>query len=328
MRVLVTGANGRVGRSVVAELLRMGHSVVGLDLGPAPAAKANLSYVQGALEDQAAVARATTDVDAVIHLGALMSWVEADAPRVFASNVTGTFNLMEAVARKGLKRFVFGSSGEVYPENRSVFLPLDEHHPTQPNTAYGMSKLLGEDMVWFYARKYGIPAVALRFEHTQDASELLDPDSFFSGPRFFLRGKIRQQRQFGNTRALAVLEPLDDGTEKLLLMRGEDGTPYRMLICDTRDLTQGIVLALTAPRAVGEAIGIGPNEAVSFEEALAWMHEATGLPVVEANLPGPAVNYYASNAKARELLGFRPQWDFRAMVAEAAAAWTKRQTGK
>lgn len=327
MRVLVTGSNGRVGRSVVAELIRQGHSVVGFDLGPAPAEMANFRYLQGALEDPAAVDHAAADVEAVIHLGALMSWAEADAPKVFTSNVTGTFTLLEAVARKGLKRFVFGSSGEVYPENRPVFLPLDEHHPTQPNTAYGMSKLLGEDMVWFYARKYGVPTVVLRFEHTQDASELLDPSSFFSGPRFFLRAKIRQQRQFGNARALAILEPLDDGTEKLLLMRGEDGTPYRMPICDTRDLTQGIVLALTAPTAVSEAIGIGPNEAVSFEEALAWMHEATGLPVVEANLPGPAVNYYASNAKARELLGFRPQWDFQSMVGEARSVWQKRQSG-
>ncbi|MEW8977963.1 MAG: NAD(P)-dependent oxidoreductase [Symbiobacterium sp.] len=324
MRILVTGSAGRVGRHLVRELQNLGHEVIGFDAKPLQPEQVDCKYVQGALEDPEAVACAAEGVQAVIHIGALMSWVPSDARRLFAANVAGTFNLLEAVAPLGLTRFIFASSGEVYPEGNPVYLPVDEHHPTKPTSHYGMTKLLGEQMVWFYARKYRMPTVVLRFPHTQDATELLDPTSFFSGPRFFLRSKIRQQRMFGNTAALAVLEPLDDGTEKLLLSRGSDGTPYRMGIADTRDVVQGVIKALDSERALGETIALGPDEPVRFDQALPRMAELTGLPLVEARLPGNAVNYNTSNFKAKELLDFRPRWTFDAMLEEAAAAYRAR----
>ncbi|HET8523403.1 MAG TPA: NAD(P)-dependent oxidoreductase [Thermomicrobiales bacterium] len=326
MRILVTGARGRVGRRLTDVLLDDGHTVVGLDLAPPTlATTGNLISIQAPLEDATAVAAAAGGVDAVIHLGALMSWVEADAAKVFSANVTGTFNLLEAVARQPLQRFIFASSGEVYPEGKAQYLPVDEHHPRQPASHYGMSKLLGEEMVDFYRRRYGLPTTILRFSHTQDASELLDPESFFSGPRFFLRSKIRSLQARGDQAALAVLQPLDNGHEQLVLSRGEDGTPYMMGICETRDLIQGIVLALHTPSAVGETMGIGADEPVCFEDAIAKMHDATGLPVVDARLPGPPVHYVTSNTKARWLLGFRPEWDFDRMIDEAAVSWHERK---
>jgi UDP-glucose 4-epimerase len=98
-----------------------------------------------------------------------------------------------------------------------------------------------------------------------------------------------------------------------------------MGICDTRDLVQGIVLALDAPNAVGETMAIGADDPVCFEDAIAQMRDATGLPVVEACLPGPAVHYVTSNSKARWLLGFRPEWDFGRMIDEAATVWRERK---
>jgi UDP-glucose 4-epimerase len=323
MKVLVTGCFGRVGSKVCAELLNKGYDVIGLDTAQ-PRGRCDFEYVQASLEDADAVGRAVEKADAVIHLGAFMSWFDQDAPKVFSTNVTSTFHLLQAVARQNVQKLLFASTGDVYPESGAAYLPVDEHHPRRPTSVYGMTKLLGEEMVWFHSRKYGIPSVVLRFSHTQDASELLDPDSFFSGARFFLRGKIRQQRMFGNVKALAILEPHDDGTEKLLLSRGEDGTPYRMPICDTRDLVQGIILALEAEKAIGETIAIGPEEAVSFDEAIRIMHEVTGLPIVDVRLPGPAVHYHTSIAKAKELLHFRPRWSFADMLKEAAVAWRER----
>ena len=75
----------------------------------------------------------------------------------------------------------------------------------------------------------------LRFSHTQDASELLDPNSFFSGPRFYLHAKIRQQREFGNDRVAELLESYDDGDNKLVISCSKDGRAHRMGISDTRD---------------------------------------------------------------------------------------------
>lgn len=317
MHVLVTGSAGRVGRRVVARLRERGDTVTGFDLNPLGRDDAGYREVVGAFDDPAAVGAAMQGADVVAHLGAFMSWLPADAPRVYAANATGTFHLLAAAAAAKAKRFVLASTGEVYPEVRPRYLPVDESHPREPLSVYGVTKLLAEDMTAFYQRTQGLPHTILRFAHTQEARELLDPDSFFSGPRFYLRSKIRQQRQFGNARALAVLEPLDDGTDKLLIQCGEDGTPYRMAIADARDIAAGVVLALDAPRAANATMYVGPDDSTPLDEAIALLHAKTGLPVVRARLPGPAVDYATSNARARELLGFRPRWTFAAMVEDA-----------
>jgi len=317
MQILVTGGSGRIGRLVVAELLQRGDAVVSLDRRPCGRTEPGFREVLGRFDDGAAVEAATEGVDAVLHLGALMSWVRDDVPNVHAANVTGTFNVLQAAVRFGVRKLVFASSGEVYPETKPVYLPLDESHPTRPTSAYGLSKLLGEQRVEFHQRVHGLPSVILRFSHTQDAGELLDPDSFFSGPRFYLRARIRQQEAFGNTTVVEALRPLDDGAEKLLLSRGQDGTVFRMPIADSRDICAGVLQALDSDRAVGQVMNLGPDEPVSFDHAIAVLQKATGLPVVEARLPMPAVDYATSRARAREILGYRTRWNFAAMVADA-----------
>jgi UDP-glucose 4-epimerase len=320
MHVLVTGSAGRIGRRVVALLRARGDTVTGFDLNALGGTDDGYREVIAAFDDPAAVAAAMKGADAVLHLGAFMSWLPADAAKVYAANVTGTFNLLAAAAAAKVARFVLASTGEVYPEVRPRYLPVDENHPREPTSTYGLSKLLAEEMAAFFHRTQGLPYVVLRFAHTQEASELLDPASFFSGPRFYLRSKIRQQRTFGNARSLAVLEPLDDGREQLLVQCGEDGVPYRMMIADARDIADGVVLALDAERALGATIGLGPDEATAFDTAVASLAAQSGLPVVRAHLPGPAVSYVTSNARARELLGFRPRWTFAGMVEDAARA--------
>ena len=263
--------------------------------------------VVGDFLDVDVVERAVRNADAVLHLGAMMSWLPADAPGLFAANASGTMNLLVSAARARVNRFVFASSGEVYPEVRARYSPIDESHPREPVSAYGLSKLAGEDAVEFFRRTQNLATVILRFAHTQDAAELLDPSSFFSGPRFYLRSKIRQQRAFGNERALAALVPHDDGTEKLLLQCAEDDRPYRMMIADTRDIADGVIAALDSERAVGETMNLGPDAPVRFDEAVARLAEATHLPVASVRMPGPAVDYVTSNRRAREILGYRPR---------------------
>ncbi|MFI4904389.1 MAG: NAD-dependent epimerase/dehydratase family protein [Burkholderiales bacterium] len=318
MHVLVTGSAGRVGRRVVQLLRARGDTVTGFDRVALARDDAGYREVLGHFEDPDAVTRAIEGADAVLHLGAHMSWLPKDASDVYAANATGTFHLAAASAARKVRRFVLASSGEVFPEVRPRYLPVDEDHPREPLSVYGLSKALAEDIVLYFHRAQALRYVVLRFSHTQDASELIDPDSFFSGPRFYLRSKIRQQQLFGNTRALTALEPLDDGTPKHLVQCGEDGTPYRMMIADARDIADGVVLALDAPRAENTAMALGPDEATSFDAAVESLQRVTGLAVVTARMPGPAVDYATSNARARELLGFRPRWTFEQMVDDAA----------
>jgi UDP-glucose 4-epimerase len=182
--VAVTGAGGRIGRRVVGQLAEAGYRVRGLDLQPGPNAAAE--YVVGDIADEKALADLLSGASIVVHLAAFMSWQEADAAAVFEANVNATFRLLEAVQTRGGAEIILASSGEVYPELSPRYLPIDEDHPRLPRSHYGMTKLLGEEMAWFYARSYGMPTTVLRFPHTQDATELLDPGSVFSGPRFFL----------------------------------------------------------------------------------------------------------------------------------------------
>lgn len=321
MLVLVTGSSGRVGRAAVAALRAAGHQVRGFDLR---ASGSDLDEVVGSFDDAEACARAVAGTEAVLHLGAFMSWVAAERTAMFRANVEGTRVLLDAAAQAGVRRFVFASSGEVYPENAPLFLPVTEEHPLRANSPYGLTKLLGEDLVSFHQRIGSFETVILRFSHTQDASELLDPDSFFSGPRFFLQPRIRQQERMGNTAVAELLRAADPGRPAHVLARNAAGKPFRMHITDTRDMVQGLLLALESDRAAGGIFNLGASEPVDFAQALPAMAEITGLPVVTVDLPGAGVDYQTSNAKIRETLGFEPEWTIDRMLQEAARTWRTR----
>jgi UDP-glucose 4-epimerase len=322
--LLVTGSAGRVGSRVARQLLDKGHRVTGFDLRASGIDHAAYREVLGGFDDRAAAREAVQGAEAILHLGAFMSWLPADRDRLFTANVEGTHVLLEEAAAVKPKRLVFASSGEVYPENVPDYQPIDEDHPLKPRSPYGLSKLLGEELVRFFERTSGTPATILRFSHAQDASELLDPASFFSGPRFFLQPKIRQQEGFGNQAAVAALRAIDDGRETLVLSRNEAGRPFRMHITDTRDMVTGILLALADERAAGRTYNLGATEPVDFAVALPMMAELTGLPLKTIDLPGAGVFYETSNARIRTELGFEPQWTFERMIGEAAQARAKR----
>ena len=240
---------------------------------------------------------------------------------LFAANVEGTRVVLEAAVEAGVERFIFASSGEVYPEGAPQRLPVDETHPTHPRSAYGLTKLLGEEMVRWAGRSHALPFSILRFSHTQDASELLDPESFFSGPRFFLQSRIRQQEAMGNEAAVAALRAVEDGKPALVLARNEHGRPFRMMITDTRDMVRGLRAALANPAMVGETCNLGATQPVDFAMVLPEMARITGLPLRVVDLPGAGVFYETSNARLRSLTGFEPVFPFDRMLEEAAIAW-------
>jgi len=324
MRVLVTGSSGRIGLGVVRALLQQGHVVRGFDLRASGRTAAGYDEVTGTLDDADAAARAVAGVGAVLHLGAFMSWVAAERAAMFRANVEGTRVLADAAAAAGVGRFVFASSGEVYPENAPQVQPVTEDHPLAPTSPYGLTKLLGEEIVQFHQRTGGMETVILRFSHTQDAAELLDEDSFFSGPRFFLRPRIRQQTAFGNHAVADILRRADPGHPAHVLARNQAGRPFRMHITETRDMVQGLLLAMTHPAAAGQVFNLGATDPVDFAELLPKLAHHTGLPIVTVDLPGAGVFYHTANARIRATLGFDPEWPMDRMLKEAAMARAER----
>lgn len=326
MKILVTGASGRIGSQAVTRLLARGEAVRGMDLRGSGRVADGYDEVTASFDDADAAARAMEGVDAVLHLGAFMSWAAKDRAAMFAANVEGTRVLLDAAAAAGVTRFVFASSGEVYPENVPQFLPVTEDHPLHANSPYGLTKLLGEELVRFHQRAGSFETVILRFSHTQSAAELLDEDSFFSGPRFFLRPRVKQQRNFGNEALAQLLEAADPGQPAHILARNEQGRPFQMHITDTRDMVQGLELALDHPAAAGAVFNLGATDPVDFPALIDAMSKITGYPVVTLDLPGAGVYYETSNAKIRKELGFKPEWTITRMLAEAAEARAARQT--
>ena len=166
MRILVTGGSGAVGRYVVEELLQAGHTVGVLDLVRPDGSATH--YHPADVLDLSAVVQVMADYEAVVHVAGIPHPLNDPPKRVFDVNVNGTFNVLEAAAQTGVRRFVMTSSestlGFAFAAHPMVPLrvPVDESHPTRPQDVYGLSKVVCEQMCQSYSARHGISTVCLR----------------------------------------------------------------------------------------------------------------------------------------------------------------------
>ncbi len=171
MRVLVTGARGKVGRFTVAALVRAGHEVTATDLGPAVFERpeeAEPPYLQADLTDAGEADALVQGHDAVVHAAAIPDPLHHAPHRVFANNTMSAFNVIEACVRFGIRRLVNISSetvpGVVFADGRVMppYLPIDEETPARPQDPYAFSKHVIEQ--WCTARweKDGLRTISIR----------------------------------------------------------------------------------------------------------------------------------------------------------------------
>jgi UDP-glucose 4-epimerase len=165
MRILVTGANGSVGRGLIPALLDDGHQVVGVDteagVGRA-IAHPSLSFVPGGVEDRSAVAQATRGVEAIVHL----AWSFSDDPAyLLEHDLRGHLLLLAAAREQGVGQFIYTSTAVVY--GKPVRTPIGEDDPLRVlaarKPAYGMAKEYAEKLALLAAQESGMPATILRF---------------------------------------------------------------------------------------------------------------------------------------------------------------------
>ena len=163
-RVLVTGASGRLGRHVVDALVDDCEVTV-LDLVPPVQ---DVRFIEGDVLDLGRVRAATTSQDAVIHLAAIDIGVPAEPEAYFGTNVMGTWNTVQAAREAGIRKVVLASSisavgvGEMRPDFPPEYLPVDEEHAMKPAHAYGVSKLVVEDIARAFALHGDISITCLR----------------------------------------------------------------------------------------------------------------------------------------------------------------------
>ena len=151
MRVLVTGAGGSVGRQVCRELLRRGHGLVACDVP-----KVDLSELAGVAEvvhgdvrDADFVHRLTREVDAVVHLAALLPPAsERDRALTMAVNYDGTRHVLDGLRAAGRgAHLVFASSVSTYGDTSAEQPPIRADHPLRPLDVYAESKIRGEELI-------------------------------------------------------------------------------------------------------------------------------------------------------------------------------------
>ena len=163
-RVLVTGASGRVGRHVV-DALTGDREVTVLDLAPPVQ---DVPYIEGNILDLDTVRAAMTGQDAVIHLAAIDIGVPAEPEAYFGTNVMGTWNTVQAAREAGIGKVVLASSisaigiGEMRPDFAPEYLPVDEAHAMKPAHAYGVNKLVVEDIARSFALHGDVSITCLR----------------------------------------------------------------------------------------------------------------------------------------------------------------------
>jgi len=202
MKILITGASGKLGAFIIRDLAAAGYEDLVLMSRRKPAETFSAyPWLEGDLTDFAACQRAVQGVDVIQHIGAqpwptdhphLRARVEEQGipfDTTFKTNMLGTYYLMQAAAEAGVKTVVMAGSncalGHGYRISDTPFpyqaLPIDEMHPCYPEDSYSLSKRSGEDLLASYTRAYGIRTYVTRIsgicppERRQQMAETVKP---------------------------------------------------------------------------------------------------------------------------------------------------------
>jgi UDP-glucose 4-epimerase len=324
MRVLVTGGAGYVGSVISAQLLAAGHDVTVLDdlsTGHADAVPPGADFVRGSIAVTADTDAAfeLAPVDAAVHCAAKSLVAESVAkPELYwANNVTGSLALLEAMRRHDMRRIVFSSTAATYGEPSEV--PILESAPTAPTNPYGASKLAVDHMLTSFARAHGFRAVSLRYFNVAGA---LISDTLTLG-----------ERHATETHLIPIALQVAAGTRAELSVYGTayptpDGTCVRDYI-HILDLADAHRRALDWTGEGGDSAGgehlicnLGSGDGNSVLEVVNAVRAVTGRATPTAdhdNRPGDPAVLIASNARAREVLGWQPERSLNDMVSDAWA---------
>ena len=286
-RVLVTGGAGFIGRRLARSLAREGHEVTVLDLRPFQ--DATVTSLIGDIRDTSDVTRAVQPgLDAIFHLAALTSVVDTikDPAGTYATNVTGTFNLLEAARAAGVKAFLLASTNAVVGNVGDAV--ITERSPMRPLSPYGATKAAGEMLLSAYAGVYEIATCSMRFSNVYGPG-MEAKDSFI--PR--------------------LMRAARDG--KGVQVRG-DGTMMRDVVH-----VDDIVAAVTAAWQAGHVgpVIFGSGQSVSVNDMVEAARSVTGAPIPVEHVPVgpgemPAVRVDTSVAQG---LGYKPAYDLKAGLA-------------
>ena len=297
MNFLVTGGAGFIGSAVVKILLKNNHNVVVLDnlfTGSLDNLPANFSnFIHGDIRSIEDVSKAMKNIDGVFHLAALVSVVKSvDGPFDDCDvNVRGTLNLLDVAVKNGVKKFIYSSSGATYGELRSQI--IDENHPLEPKSPYGVSKLSGELYALTYGRLYPIITIALRY--------------------FNVFGIGQRYDDYGNVIPI-FLQRIKDGFPLTIYGDGEQTRDF----INVQDVAYANYLAMM--KAVDSNFyNVGTGKKITINYLADQVIKNTGIkaPILYKDARSGEVKHACANIKKiKTELGFEPQVDFHVGIKE------------
>ena len=308
-RILVTGATGKVGQTFIRRLLgdpqyarftvrALCHNRK-LPVGP------RLEVASGSIEDRRVVEEAMAGVTHVLHLATSKETPES----IMDVAIKGMFWLLEACrARPGFQQFILvgGDAGMghfFYPHP----VPVTE---TQKQSAYpgcyALSKVLEEVMLEQYYIQYDLNGCCLRAPWIMEKDDFKYQLSFgedvFGGPRW---------------RDLVGADKADEYVKKgtIPVLMDAEGRPIKRNFVHVDDLTAAIQQAIDHPKARQQTFNVCMDEPVDYGALGAYLTESRGLPTVGVRTPYHST--WLDNAKAKFLLGWRPEYDLKKMTDAA-----------
>jgi nucleoside-diphosphate-sugar epimerase len=179
--IVVTGGSGKAGRACIQDLLAHQYEVASVDL--ARPSDPNLVFSRADLTDFGQTVAALSGIDervrnvtAVVHLAAIPAPGLATNAVTFATNTISTYNVFEAARQLGIKNVVWASSETVLGlpfDTPPPYVPIDEEYPGRPESAYSLSKLVGEEMAKQFCRwDPEMKIIGLRF------SNIMEPEDY------------------------------------------------------------------------------------------------------------------------------------------------------
>jgi len=325
-KILVTGATGRLGANLIKRLKQEGYDVVAYVIPNDPKLGKiepfGVEVVFGDLRDATALRQAAQGCDAVIHTAALMNERAPGVSRAefFSINVVGTFNVFDAAADAGVNRVVYISSTSAYDVYANKPQPLREDMEPTPTALYGATKVLNERMGQLFEFMRGLRVVALRPNYIVAGTEILGPWRAST-----IIGAIRQWSK--DPRAALYVPDVDEpwkdveaqiqSPSDFVVPRDPQGLSWRWHVCDVRDCVQACMCALTAGEHVlGRVYNVAGPQPADFDVVVPYLAEKLGEKCYEVQVP-KAWRFWFDLSRAREELGFEPQYDILRMIDDA-----------
>ena len=296
MRVMFTGGSGKAGRVVVAYLMEQGHRVLNVDKVPLDIP--GLDNLIADITDSGQMFNALTSYagfdelepgtgvpkfDAVVHFAAVPRILMNPDNETYRVNVIGTYNVMEAAVKLGVRKIVFASSETAYGicfadgERKPDYIPVDEDHPVVPEDSYAMSKVVNEVTGRSFHQRSGADIYGLRINN------VIAPEQYESDfPTWLVNPDMRRRNFF------AYIDARDLGQIVDLCLK-TDGLGFQIFNASNDDHS----VALTTPEITERYY--------------------KGVPV-KGEMGADETLY--SNRKAREMLGFRQQHPWRNYVKD------------